>query len=189
MDRATEVLIVVFYCIALILATCGLPLISRIQVLPFTTPTASGTPSRVTSGTPPTYTPEVTAKTPAALSYSYTTSGYESRTFRIPVEVTDPPFVVSYRFAPKNVTRTKMVTSEYGMKETKVITYEMPSEYSWLRVRILDEQGNVVDEGGYGQIPGEGVGLGNLEGKVATYRQGNYIVEVRFNDMMGKFSF
>ena len=190
MDRATEVIIVVVYCTVLITVTCVLPLIDRIPIPPPTTPATPGTPSHGLPRTPLTYnTPEVTTRAPAALSYSYTTSGYESRAFHIPVDISDPPLVVRYQFVPKNVTRTKMITSEYGRKETKLITYEMPSEDSWLRVRILDRQGNVVDEGGFGQIPGEGRGFGNLEGKVSTYRQGKYTVEVRFNDMKGKFSF
>ena len=191
MDRAAETIVVVFYCIGLLTLIYASPLLEGILVS-----------SSHSSGTPSTNTPEtlstnvqatnvqgMTTQGSAVSSYSYTTSGYESRRFDLPVDLRDPPLVVRYRFAPKNVTRTKTVTSEYGSKETELIEYEMPSEDAWLRVRILDEDGNVVDEGGFGRLPGEGSGLGNLEGKISTYRPGEYTVEVRFNEMMGKFSF
>lgn len=126
--------------------------------------------------------PTVTQIAPAPQpisSYSYATSSYESRTFSIPVDIASPPLVVEYQFTPKY----------YGRKETELIEPGMPSEDSWLRVRILNEAGKVIDEGGYGRLPGEKSGLGNLEGKISTYRSGKYTVEVKYNDMMGKFSF
>lgn len=186
MDRATETQIVVVYCIFLLAVICVFPLADWMSVF---SPTPPRTPPQDPPGTSLTNTSGMNIRDPAASPYLYTTSGYESRSFYIPVDVRDPPLVVKYQFVPKNITRTKMVTSEYGRKETKLIKYEMPSEDSWLRVRILDKSGNVVDEGGYGQLPGEGRGLGNLEGKVSTYRLGEHAVEVRFNDMEGKFSF
>ena len=189
MDRATEALIVVVYCVALITVTCVMPLIDQIQIPVFTTQTTPRATSNSPSGSPGIHTPEPTTVVPAVASYSYTTSGYESKEFHIAVDLSDPPLIVSYQFTPRNVTRTKMVTSEYGSKETKLITYEAPSEDSWLLVSILDENGKTVDEGGFGQIPGEKKGFGNLEGKVSTYHRGKYIVEVKFNDMKGKFSF
>lgn len=186
MDRVTESVIVVFYCIVLLTTTCVLPLMDRV-VGPAFTP--SGISSTSSSGISPTYTSGVTVKDLTTTSYSYTTSGYESKAFQFPVDVVNPPLEVKYQFFPKNITRTKTVTSEYGRKETKLIKYEMPSEDSWLRVSIFDEKGNVVDESGYGRVPGDSRGLGNPEGKVSTPRSGEHTVEVRFNNMMGKFSF
>jgi len=185
MDRAAEDIIVVFYCICLLTVFCAYPLLDGVLSSPFTPFGISSTGSPETSST---NVPEVSTKGSTVSSYSYTTSGYESRTFSIPVDITDPPLVVEYQFTPKNVTRTKTVTSDYGMKETKTIEYEMPSEDSWLRVRLLDGRNNVIDEGGYGRLPGERSGLGNPKGKLSTYDSGECTVEVRFNEMMGKFS-
>lgn len=172
-----------FYCIGLLTVIYVPPLMDGILTSPSHPP-----------GTLPTYaqaTPVqgMTNQGSAISSYSYSTSGYESRRFDLSVDLKDPPLVIQYQFAPKYVTRTKMVTSEYGRKETELIEYEMPSEDSWLRVRLLDKNGNVVDEGGFGHLPGERGGFGNLEGKISTYRPGDYTVEVRFNEMMGEFSF
>jgi len=191
MDRAAEAIVVVFYCIGLLTLIYAPPLVEGMLV---SSSHSSGTASANSPGTlsanvQATGVQGATNQGPAVSSYSYTTSGYESRRFDIPVELKDPPLVVQYRFTPKSVTRTKTVTSEYGRKETELIEYEMPSEDSWLRVRIIDEDGNLVDEGGYGRLPGEESGFGNLEGKLSTYRPGEYTVVVRFNEMMGKFSF
>jgi len=191
MDRAAEAILVVFYCIGLLTVIYVPPLMDEILTSPSHPPRTASTNSPETLSTyvQATHVQGMTNKGPVAFSYSYTTSGYESKRFDLPVDLKDPPLAVWYQFTPKNVTRTKTVTSEYGRKETELITYEMPSEDSWLRVKILDEDGDVVDEGGFGRLPGEDSGFGNLEGKVSIYRPGKYIVQVRFNEMMGKFSF
>lgn len=65
-------------------------------------------------------------------------------------EVNSPPLVIEYTVTPALVTRTHYVTSDYGKRETKMVTSTTPDEQSWFEISIRDETGNILEQQGYG---------------------------------------
>jgi hypothetical protein len=67
-------------------------------------------------------------------------------------ELSSPPMIVDYTVIPEMITEEKVITSQYGTKETKTVTVTRPSEYSWFEFTVRNkENGQVIMQEGFGK--------------------------------------
>jgi len=125
---------------------------------------ANKTPTPVVSAAPTS--PSVTVATPFPTPVS-TSGGLPNPTFRNPpasvtqvaaftkilettyyfdynntvfyYELTTPPMIIDYTVIPEMITEEKVITSQYGAKETKTVTVTRPSEYSWFEITVRNK--------------------------------------------------
>ncbi|QYZ78843.1 hypothetical protein E2N92_05065 [Methanofollis formosanus] len=144
-----------------------------IGALATTQPFPPFTPGENGEVTTPAPTPEST-DTPDTTReiFRYASAEYENQTFTVPVNVTAPPLTVRYTVTPRLITEGPD---------------RVPSPESWFVVRIVDEEGTVVREDGYGTPAGEKGGYSrNEKGTLEVFATGTYTVEVRFNEMIAE---
>ncbi|QSZ66871.1 hypothetical protein RJ40_04865 [Methanofollis aquaemaris] len=130
-------------------------------------------PERNGEITPTVPTPESTY-TPAGTQeiFRYASAGYENQTFVVPVNATAPPLTIRYSVTPRLI--------EEGSDR-------VPSLDSWFVVRVVDEEGTVVGEDGYGTPAGEKGGYSrNEKGNLEVFAAGVYTVEIRFHEMIAE---
>jgi hypothetical protein len=66
-----------------------------------------------------------------------------------PYEVTTPPLYIKYNLTPKLITREKVIN--IGMSSEKTINLTYPNPNAWFEIRVLDGNGAVVADQGYGR--------------------------------------
>ena len=122
--------------------------------------------------------------TPDWEPFSLKTRSYERVTYSIPVTLTSPPLRIKYSVTPEMATHEKMEYSGPFDKTGKLIRYTYPSEFSWFEITVRDEEGKVVIQDGFGFPPGAKSGYGQKEGDFKVLVGGNYIIDIRFNNML-----
>jgi hypothetical protein len=114
---------------------------------PTTVPTTLGLPNPTFRNPPASVTP-VTAFT----KILETTYNFDYNNTALFYELTSPPLIVDYTVIPEMVTEEKIITSQYGAKETKTVTVTRPSEYSWFEIIVRNkENGQVIVQEGFGK--------------------------------------
>lgn len=116
--------------------------------------------------------------------FSLHTDDFESGEYAFPVSLTSPPLYIDYSVVPEILSRQKVVYSSPSDPTGELIEYSRPSDNSWFEITVTNEVGDVVVQDGFGKLPDAKSGYGRDIGHFKVFVNGNYMIEIQFNNMI-----